>query len=146
MLRIHYFYAIDLILQEIRDRLNQKFLQLPRDIETLLLTACNNQDMFQILVPECVAETYHVDVDVRKLEIQLQMLPDLLQAFKKSQNLQNVIVTKLSSVSKMLAVVPMAKDMFSEVDKLLRLFLIIPVTTCNAERSFSALRRMKMYL
>ena len=87
-----------------------------------------------------------MDVDVRKLEIQLEMLPDLIQAFKKSQNLQNVIVIKLSSVSEMLAVVPMAKYMFSEVDKLLRLFLTIPVTTCNAERSFSALRRMKMYL
>ena len=46
----------------------------------------------------------------------------------------------------MLAVVPMAKDMFSEVDKLLCLYLTIPVTTCSAERSFSTLRRMKMYL
>ena len=146
MFRMHYLYAIDLNFQEISDRFDQKSLQLPTEIETLLLTACNNQDMSQNLVPECVAETYRVDLDVRKLEFQLQMLPDLLQAFKKSKNLQNIIVTKLSSVSEMLAVVPMAKDMFSEVYKLLRLFLTIPVTTCTAERNFSALRQMKTYL
>ena len=142
MFRMHYLYAIE----EISDRFDQKSLQLPTEIETLLLTACNNQDMSQNLVPECVAEIYHVDLDVRMLEIQLQMLPDLLQAFKKSKNLQNIIVTKPSSVSEILAVVPMAKEMFSEVYKLLRLFLTIPVTTCTAERSFSALMQMKTYL
>ena len=40
----------------------------------------------------------------------------------------------------------MAKDMFSEIDKILRLYLTIPVTTCTAERSFSSLRRVKNYL
>ena len=117
MYRMHYFYAIDLILQEISDRFDQKSLQLPREIESLLLTACNNQDMARNVIPECIAETYRVDLDVRKLEIQLQMLPDLLQAFKKYRNLQNITVTKLSSFSEMLTVVPMARNMFSEVDK-----------------------------
>ena len=40
----------------------------------------------------------------------------------------------------------MAREMFSEVDKLLRIYLTIPVTTATAERSFSALRRIKTYL
>lgn len=36
--------------------------------------------------------------------------------------------------------------MFSEILVLMKLFLTIPVTTASAERSFSALRRLKTYL
>ena len=36
--------------------------------------------------------------------------------------------------------------MFSEVMRLIKIFYIIPVTTATAERSFSALRRLKTYL
>ena len=46
----------------------------------------------------------------------------------------------------MLTVVPMAKYIFSEIDKLLRLYLTIPVATCTAERRFLSLRSMKNYL
>ena len=42
--------------------------------------------------------------------------------------------------------VPLAREMFCEVDKLLRIYLTIPITTATAERSFSALRRIKTYL
>ena len=42
--------------------------------------------------------------------------------------------------------VSMSKEMFSEVHKLLKIFYTIPVTTSTAERSFSALRRLKTYL
>ena len=46
----------------------------------------------------------------------------------------------------MLLAVPMAREMFCEVDKLLHIYLTVPVTTATAERSFSALRRIKTYL
>jgi len=36
--------------------------------------------------------------------------------------------------------------MFSEVEKLLRLLLISPSSSCTAERSFSSLRRLKSWL
>ena len=38
------------------------------------------------------------------------------------------------------------KQMFPLVEKLLRLILISPASSCSAERSFSALRRLKPYL
>ena len=40
----------------------------------------------------------------------------------------------------------MASTMFCEVDKLVRLYFTIPITTATSERSFSALRRVKTYL
>ncbi|KAL8586823.1 hypothetical protein ACOMHN_052699 [Nucella lapillus] len=36
--------------------------------------------------------------------------------------------------------------MFLNTDQLLRLYLTLPVTTATAERSFSALRRVKTYI
>ena len=79
---------------------------------------------------------YQHNIDARKLELQLQMLLDLVQAFRKSKNLTWLTVTKVSTITEMVVAVPMARDMFSEVDKLIRLYLTIPVTTCRAERSF----------
>ena len=38
-----------------------------------------------------------------------------------------------------------AREMFTEVCKLIRLLLTIPVSSATAERSFSALRRLKSY-
>ena len=38
------------------------------------------------------------------------------------------------------------KAMFSEIHKLLCLYLIVPMTSASAERTFSTLRRLKNYL
>ena len=40
----------------------------------------------------------------------------------------------------------MAQEMLLEVDKLVRLYFTIPITTATAKQSFSTLRRIKTYL
>ncbi|XP_033639835.1 uncharacterized protein LOC117300216 [Asterias rubens] len=45
-----------------------------------------------------------------------------------------------------LAMVPEVRRMFPQVEQLLRLLLISPASSCVAERSFNALRRMKTWL
>lgn len=42
--------------------------------------------------------------------------------------------------------VPKVRSLFSSVEHLIRLLLICPVSSCTAERSFSALRRLKNWL
>jgi hypothetical protein len=42
--------------------------------------------------------------------------------------------------------VPEVRVLFTAVEQLLRLMLICPVSSCAAERSFSALRRLKNWL
>ena len=37
-------------------------------------------------------------------------------------------------------------NMIPELFKLMKIFAVIPATSCSAERSFSALRRLKTYL
>lgn len=107
-----------------------------------LITATNSVDTTQVAVPEIVQSTYRKDIDVHKPELQLRMLPDLVSAFRKSENLTHLIITKVSTVADMLREVSMSWDVFLEVDKLLRLYLTIPVTSYTAERSFSSLRRI----
>ena len=78
---------------------------------------------------------------------QLNMLPELVDdARKRSGVLKGVKeITNVQTLADILNASPVA-DMFSEVVKLLKIFLTIPVTTASAERSFSALRRLKTYL
>lgn len=83
----HYYYALDLIIEEICDRFERTSMLLPKEMENMLMTAANNVDTSKVAVPETVQSTYLQDIDARKLELQLQMLPDLVKGFKKSKNL-----------------------------------------------------------
>ena len=111
---------------------------LPKEMESMLITVANIVDTTKVAVPETVKVMYQQDIDACKLKLQLHTLPDLVKAFK---NLTQLTVTKVSTITEMLVAVPVARDMFSEVDKLIRLCQTIPVTACTAERSFSSLRR-----
>ena len=83
---------------------------------------------------------------MKRLERQLQMLPDLVSTYNLSQNLQVSKVSTIRTVCELFTAVPTAKQMFCEVDKLLRIYLTFPITTATAERSFSTLRRINTYL
>ena len=78
--------------------------------------------------------------------MQLQMLPDLVKSYKQSQGLSKLEISSMRIITDLLNNVPLAKDMFSEVDNLLHIYFTMPITTCTAERSFSFLRRVENYL
>ena len=69
------------------------------------------------------------------LEIQLQMY---VNNFKRSTVAEHLIVFREME--------PSVRRMFPAVEKLLRLLLTSPASSCEAERSFSALRRLKTWL
>ena len=77
---------------------------------------------------------------MKKLARQLLLLPDLAEGAKKTPELRNLkLVTSLCILADILSVTSLAKLMFAELDKLLRLYMMIPVTTASGERSFSTL-------
>ena len=78
---------------------------------------------------------------MRKLERQLRVLPDLNSCPDIASK-----VTRVRTLANMLAAAPLASSLFSEVDKLVRIYLKIPVTTATGERSLSAVRCIKTYL
>ena len=91
---------------------------------------------------------YEKDVNLPKLKIQLQMLPDLIRTQNQKLTSSPPIkkVTNLRTICDVINEVSLSKDMFSEVVCLLKIFYTIPVTTFTAERTFSALRRLKTFL
>ena len=100
------------------------------------------------LLDKCIQElsdfndsVYRQEFTVEKLEKQLGILVDVIHVelpeVKK--------VTSVRSICDALAKLA-NRNLLSEVHKLLRLYLTIPITSCTSERSFSALRRLFTYL
>lgn len=144
--RSPYFEALDLVSEQISTRLNQESMSVPKDLEKLLTKAANEQTICAVDVPNNLLSVYSKDVDFERAKLQLQMLLDLVKAYKQSQGLSRLEITSMRTMADILNEIPMAKDMFSEVDTLLRIYFTVPITTCTAERSFFCLRHIKTYL
>ncbi|CAM1307975.1 ZMYM1 (predicted) [Pycnogonum litorale] len=147
--RVVYFEVIDLIVQKLDQRFCQGSLDIPIAIEELIISAANAVNAVDHEIPE-VLQIYKNEIDLKRLSIQLKCLPDLIRTAVESRSefkdLREVTVTSVRTISDILCQVNMGNFMFSEVGKLLKMYLTIPVTSATAERSFSALRRLKTYL
>ena len=110
-------------------------------MESLLLNACNKQsykDHLKIIKASC----YRSDLDWESLSHQLHLCADLIR-----QELPTVKeVTSLRTICDAMNSNGVFKTMLSQVHKLLRLYLTIPVTSATSERSFSALKRVFTYV
>ena len=98
-------------------------------------------------IPDDVAVHCTEDVDMARLSTQLSMLPELLTDHNR-RNAGCLItkVTKIATIVDVLSKAGVTAGAYSEVNKLLRLYLTVPMTNATAERSFSTLRRVKTYL
>ena len=118
-------------------------------LERLFLDAANGCYEFEKGLPDEL-KIYEKDIKMDLLQIQLQMLPGLIKTY--NQNQHNITIKEVTLISTLCDVIrfndtiSVSKTMLSEVFKLLRIFLTIPVTTATAERTFSTLRRLKNYL
>ncbi|XP_070412026.1 zinc finger MYM-type protein 1-like [Nothobranchius furzeri] len=122
--RVHFFSAIDTVITQLHDRFDQPSLENLNKLEELLLTGKTN-DMVS-LYPE---------LDLQKMQIQLAM-------FKA-----NHTYTSCKEAAQILrGMQPEVRGLFSQVETLVRLLIVVPVSSCEAERSFSALRRLKTWL
>ena len=108
----------------------------------LLCTVLRNPELKPGTIPPKIHNLYNKDIDMKKRERQLRVLPDLLNSGPDIASK----VARVRTLANMLAAAPLASGMFSEVDKLVRIYLTIPVTTATGERSFSAVRCIKTYL
>ncbi len=91
--------------------------------------------------------SYYKDLNISRLKVQIQMLPDLLKTFNLENPTQVIkSVTSLRTVCDLMNMIGSSKVMFSEIYQLLHILLTIPVTSATAERTFSAMRRLKNFL
>ena len=144
--KVQYNEVIDMLVEEISRRFDQASLALSAATESILLKAMNNADDTPMKMADIASKTYFKDINKKRLHNQLQMTPDLATMYKTSQNLKSPNITSIQTICEIMQSVPIAQEMFSESDKLLRIYLTIPVTTATAERLFSALCHAKIYL
>lgn len=137
-----YYQTCDLLLRELEDRFQQKDL-LPTvlPLEMVLIKAANKEEFIDEL-DKIKQSCYKNDLDFSSLTAQLSLLHD---AVKEACPLVRKVTT-IRTVCDAMNAQNSFKSLLSEVHKLLRLYLSIPITSATAERTFSVLRRLLTYL
>jgi hypothetical protein len=125
--RAAYYAVIDDAIMQLTQRFNKEStgLQSYLQLETMLLTG-------KVSVEVC--ERYP-ELNSTSLASQLSMFSD-----------QNKYVTLQQAQEIMQNMIPEIRCLFPQVERFIRLMLLCPATSCSAERSFSALRRLKTWL
>lgn len=146
MHRVTYFNVLDVIVTELEKRMSKASLNIPLKIENLLLN-CLNLEQHDSEELSSVCSFFGDDISETQLQQQLCMLPNMIEVVKKEEKFKTLKkVTKLSTLCEIFAEKEKYSALFPDIVKLLQILLTIPVSTASAERSFSALRRLKTYL
>ena len=74
------------------------------------------------------------------------MLPDIISQYNANSGSVIKKVTSVRMLCEVLNFCKGSKQLLSQVHILLQLFLTVPVTTATAERTFSALQRLKTFM
>lgn len=139
--RQHYFEAIDLIINCIKDRFQQPGYIVYSHLEQLLLKAAENKDIKEEL--EFVCKFYEDDLDQENLKAQLFTFGIEFQLTRGDSSTPNDIFDIKNYFCSLTGA---QRSLLSQVCRVLQLILIMPATNATSERSFSALRRVQTYL
>ena len=139
--RQDYFEVFELAAGEIERRFEQSDLSTTTEIENTLIRAANGTMVVEI--PETVLMYIQGDIDAECLKIQLLMLPDMMKTACEGRIKR---ITNVRTIASSMEQSAIYKGMLSEIDKLLKIYFTFPVTSATAERSFSALHRVKTFL
>ena len=92
-------------------------------------------------------KTLHANsLDMNKLTTRLSMLSSVVEASNNDYQMWIKSVTSVNTICEVFNTCKFPRSMLPEVDKLLRLYYTIPITSATAGRTFSTLRRLKSYL
>ncbi|CAF1474490.1 unnamed protein product [Rotaria sordida] len=141
-----YFEVINKIIDALDSRFKQSVFPLLCNVEKFILSVANITREEDTVRLNDIKEFLVDDIDIDQLERELTMLPDYFSTVNKQKNLNLKRITKISTICELLNIEPVGKNLFCEYRKLLLLYLTIPTTTATAERSFSALNRIKTHL
>jgi hAT family C-terminal dimerisation region len=130
--RAAFYQAVDTALNQLNLRINKDSIGMRTYLSLEQILISGN---VPVETDNDICFEYSEVSNLKSLKIQLSMfrtkhpVKSLLEAQKTFQDM-----------------VPEVRSLFSDVEQLIRLMLICPVSSCTAERSFSALRRLKNWL
>lgn len=123
--RREYFEVIDTAVQGLKNRiLEQASMKKQILLEKVLL----EKKGYDVVTP-------YPEINDHSLKTELQLF-HLRYKVKCLKDAKDVLVSMAKEV----------RDLFYNVEVLVRLMLVCPASSCEAERSFSALRKLKTYL
>lgn len=125
-----YFAVVDTVVSCLENRFRGESLEHCKQLEIFLLKKTSSS---------YIASFYNEEFNWEKLELHRNMLLDVCATKEKK-------IESIKDLIDFLRENNQIQDLIPEVNKLLMLYLTIPVSTCTSERSFSALRRLKTYL
>lgn len=130
-----YNETVDVVNNCVKERYNNTGLQQLLLVEKECVSAVrdNNSKL------EKTKAFFKDDVDTERLALHLSMLGDIATQ-------KQVPVTSLYEMRKFLQSDSSVRSLLTEATKCIKLLRTVPVSTSTAERSFSALRRLKSYL
>ncbi len=139
-----YQHVIDNILNALDNRFKQTIFPVLCRVEDFLLAVANgshatiNNDPF-VEIEDFIAD----DIDRERLKHECAMFADFCRTAIHDKQMGIVKITKISTIIDIMNAQPIGKTMFHQYNRLLHLYLTVPVTTATAERSFSVMNRMK---
>jgi hypothetical protein len=138
--KMHYFEILDDILSSLRERFMQPSFTLARQIENTLYVAAEGKPI-DIETFRFVMNHFGLDLDADELQLNFSMLPGIVCSVS---NL-SVKPSDISIICDALNALGAVKKMYTQLNPLIRFFLLIPVTSASAGWSFSAMRQLRIY-
>ena len=130
--RIFYFYEpVDRIISELKCRFDEGPHEIITNMAEILFDKKVSCETFR-----SVCEFYSLDLDGLKADHELfQHFKDRVEKYEyTAAEMYKMLVNKHMVM------------MLPELSKLMKIFAVLPISSCEAERSFSTLRRLKTYL
>ena len=144
--RKEYFEVVDVLLNELRRRFDGKSLHKLSLLQSVLIDSSNGK--FDEKKASELAKYWPKDVKKDKLIPQLKLfstLKDIYNSITESE-IKVREVTSMSTLVDLMNDVKGSKITFSEIHTLMKLYFVVPFTSCTSERSFSVLRMVKTYI
>ena len=144
--RQEFLTAVELLEKEVERRADQTSLTLVSAVEGLLPNSAKGDRETVTKIAKSVADLYGSDFNFVEVPLQLKILPKNVKACKVEQKPRSYSDVTIRAIADLFAESSIAARMMPDVEKLLRIYLAVPVRSATAEKTFSFLRRLKNYL
>jgi hypothetical protein len=132
-----FFEVLDKVSAEVERRFSQPGMTTMVKLESIILESLKGKPPSSVDLAEALA-THQSDFHVERLAAQLLMLPSIMKDSSSISFSALFDVLKCQSQT--------VRELLDQVVRLVQLLMVVPASSASAERSFSALRRLKTYL
>ena len=136
--RVTYYELLDVLVEELKSRFKDQEVSVLISMEHIFVGAYSETEPSEDSLQN-IETFYRSDIDERRLKNELEVFYTFVKQYISAIPRDPIVQLAQLLVQSGLSVFP-------QVAQLLRLYLLVPVSSCSAERSFSCLRHLKTWL